>query len=270
MKIAIVSVLVLIISVFLVFNARAGVPLNNLEGVGGIAFNPLAYTAGTKIESKVYSKPQFGAWYVNLNDVKIDWTSIGVAESLFNKRLEVSYGHEIISPNGKNIHKNNIGSKLLLLEENFNDLKFVPAVSVGTVWKHSSNVGAGIDDSDFDIYAVATKLVTQTPKPILLSGGVLSTKGWVTGALGFDKDRDETLFANVDVLPLENLAIGFEFKQGAKFKDFKNSNYWDAHAAWFVNKNLSLVAAYVNSGDHESTSKVGLGDGIVLSAQYAF
>lgn len=26
-------------------SARAGLPLNNLQGVGGIAFNPLAYTA---------------------------------------------------------------------------------------------------------------------------------------------------------------------------------------------------------------------------------
>jgi len=55
----------------------AGVPLNNLEGVGGIAFNPLAYTAGTKTEEPNHhgkfsldevftSKPQIGTWYVNL------------------------------------------------------------------------------------------------------------------------------------------------------------------------------------------------------------
>lgn len=29
-----------------VSSAVAGVPLNNLQGTGGIAFNPLAYTAG--------------------------------------------------------------------------------------------------------------------------------------------------------------------------------------------------------------------------------
>lgn len=282
MKIITLFVLVSVLSAAYPLEARAGVPLNNLEGVGGIAFNPLAYTAGNKIESDektgadkgitykdVFSKPQFGVWYVNLNDVNIDWTTIGVAETFF-KRLEVSYGHETIAPAGNNIHKNNVGAKLLLLPENFNDLKFIPAVSVGSIWKHSNNVGPGVDDNDFDIYGVATKLITQTPRPVLLSGGVLSTKGWVTGALGFDKDRKETLFANVDILPLDNVAVGFEFKQGAKFKDFKNANYWDAHVAWFANKNLSLVAAYVNSGDSKSTSRVGLGDGVVLSAQYAF
>ena len=66
------------------------------------------------------------------------------------------------------------------------------------------------------------------------------------------------------------MAVGFEYKQGADFGAFKNANYYDAHVAWFANKNLTLVAAYVNTGDVKSTSKVGLGDGFVLSAQYAF
>jgi len=87
---------------------------------------------------------------------------------------------------------------------------------------------------------------------------------------GFDKDRDETFFGNIDILPLKNVAVGFEYKQGARFKDFKNDNYWDVHVAWFVNNNLSLVAAYVDAGNHKSVSKTGLGNGFTVSAQYAF
>ena len=66
----------------------AGVPLNNLQGTGGIAFNPLASTAGlpwdgdgggdstnavehSALNGKV-SRPQIGAWYVNLNDAGIN------------------------------------------------------------------------------------------------------------------------------------------------------------------------------------------------------
>ena len=56
----------------------AGVPLNNLEGIGGVAFNPLAYTAGTPIgepnqhrefslDDVFTSKPQIGTWYINKN-----------------------------------------------------------------------------------------------------------------------------------------------------------------------------------------------------------
>jgi hypothetical protein len=249
----------------------AGPPLNNLEGVGGIAFNPLAYTAGTATEpdQNIFSKPQAGIWYVSLSDVKVDWTAIGAAGTLF-KRLEVSYGYEAIAPNGRNIHKNNIGGKLLLLNENQSGLAFVPAVSLGAVYKKTSGAAEGVDSEDLDYYLVATKLLGSLPVPALVSAGVLSTKGLATGVFGFDDDRETTFFGNIDLIPVSQLAVGVEYKQGAHFDDFKNADYYNVHAAWFVNKSLTLVAAYVNAGDETSTSKVGLGDGVVLSAQYAF
>ena len=92
----------------------------------------------------------------------------------------------------------------------------------------------------------------------------------VTGVFGYNDDYDTTVFGNIDVLPLPSVALGLEYKQGASFDSFKNADYWDAHVAWFGNKNLTLVLAYVNAGDEKSTSKVGLGDGVVLSTQYAF
>ena len=80
-------------------SAYGGVPLNNLQGAGGIAFNPLAYTAGQPWEggesnslNNVVSKPQFGAWYVNLNDADINWGAFGAAFTVAN-RLEISAGY---------------------------------------------------------------------------------------------------------------------------------------------------------------------------------
>ncbi len=278
MKKAIVLIIVSFLVYFTSTTVFTGVPINNLEGVGGIAFNPLAYPAGNIFEKPkekqgklsfedILSKPQFGSWYVHLGDVDIDWTAVGISETFF-KRLELSYGYETIAiSGGDNIHKNNIGAKLLLIEEK----NFVPAVSIGTVWKNTAfDTSSGVDDSGNDYYLVATKMLKNLPKPVLLSGGVISTKGRTLGVLGFDKDRDEALFANIDVVLSEKVAAGFEYRQGAHFDDFKNADYWDAHLAWFVNKNLTLVGAYVNAGDHNSTSKVGLGDGVVLSMQYAF
>jgi hypothetical protein len=273
MKKLVVVTIIVLIGVFMSKDVYAGVPLNNLEGVGGVAFNPLAYPAGTSFDKNdfsladIFSKPQFGAWYVHLGQTHIDWTTFGVSETFF-KRLELSYGHETVALEAvDNIYKNNIGAKLLVIEEG----DVIPAVSVGAIWKHTTlDVPDGVDDSGTDYYVVATKLIKALPAPVLLSGGVLSTKGRTTGVLGFDEKRDETFFGNIDVIPLENVAVGFEYKQGAKFDDFKNANYWDAHIAWFVNKNLTLVGAYVNSGDHESTSTVGLGNGVVFSIQYAF
>jgi len=256
----------------------AGAPFINLEGVGGIAFNPLAYLADSDGEDShfkigntdIIGKPRFGAWYVSLDKVKVDWTTIGFADTFF-KRLEVSYGYEVIAQdNATTKRKKNLGAKFLLLPEDSFNTKFLPAISAGSIFKHTSNVGLGIDSSGADFYLVGTKLITQLPRPVLLSAGVLSTKGKVTGVFGFDKDRDQTLFGNIDIVFPWNFIAGFEYKQGARYKDFKNANYWDAHIAWTPNKNLSLILAYVNAGNYKSSTVTGLGNGIVLSAQYAF
>ena len=261
-------------------NAQAGVPLTNLEGVGGIAFNPVAYPAnpGSSLGDpnsdfgRLFGKPQVGAWYVNLGEVSTNWTSIGVAET-FAKRLEVSYAHETISVKGltDDIAKDDVGAKLLLIEENTGSNNWIPAVAAGIVGKHTSNVPfVNTDSSGYDVYLVATKLITSLPKPVMVSGGVVSTDSQTTGVFGYNNDRDITWFGNVDVLPVKDVAVGVEYKQGAEFDNFKNADYWDAHVAWFVNKNLTLVGAYVNAGNENSTSKVGLGEGVVLSVQYAF
>ncbi|MFA5554113.1 MAG: DUF3034 family protein [Phycisphaerae bacterium] len=260
------------------FSLYAGVPFNNLEGVGGAAFNPFAYTAGNDFEkddtqpqkkslADIFSKPQIGTWYVHLGDVGIDWTTIGVAGTLF-KRLEVSYGYESISvANAKNIYKNNFGLKYLIVKET----DVIPAISFGTVFKHTSfSTPPGVDKSGVDFYLVATKFIKALPVPVLLSGGFLSTKGQTLGVLGFNNDRDEVFFGNIDIMPFENIAVGFEYRQGAKYKTWKDADYWNTHLAWFVNKNLTLIAAYVNTGNHRSSSKVGLGGGVVVSLQYAF
>ena len=252
--------------------AHGGPPFTAIEGYGGAAFNPFAYPSGQNKKEGTdpfVSKPQFGVWYVNLGDVDVDWTSLGAALTL-GGRLETSYSHEIVAPDGKNLYKDNLGAKLLLVPENAGGRAYVPAVSAGVVGKSISDTGEGVDDSGYDYYGVATKLITQLPRPVLVSAGVLSTEGRVTGVFGFDGDRDLVAFGNIDILPLANVAVGFEYKQGAEFDAFRNADYWDAHIAWLANANLSLIAAYVNAGDHDSSSKVGLGDGAVVSVQYAF
>lgn len=277
-QLRILAVLAALAVIFSLKQARAGAPFNNLEGAGGIAFNPVAYLADSSGEDSHYKigetvvigKPRFGAWYVNLDDVNVDWTTVGVADTFF-KRLEVSYGYETINQaNADAKHKNNLGAKLLLLPENAFDTKSIPAVSAGTIFKHTSNAGAGVDAGGEDFYLVATKLVTQLPRPVLLSGGLLSTKGKATGVFGYDKDRKTTGFGNIDVILPANLIAGFEYKQGARYDDWKDANYWNAHLAWTANPNLTLILAYVNAGDHKKASTVGLGNGVVLSGQYAF
>lgn len=287
-------------SIFLVFAflvsvavpAQAGVPLNNLEGVGGIALNPVAYLAGNQFtknqsdastgseQKKTFSvsdlirKPQAGAWYVSLPGAAgVNWTSVGIADTVLN-RIEFSYGFETVRLRGGSYHyKNDVGAKLLVLPEGWNPnwkaAPFLPAISVGTIWKNTTDVGPGVRSNGVDAYVVATKLVTQLPLKVLLSGGGLLTQGHVTGLLGYDKKSVFTFFGNADVLLTDKIAVGYEFKQGAKFDSFKNASYQDAHIAYFPTKNISLVLAYVYAGQtHKPT--VGLGSGVVASVHYAF
>ena len=261
---------------------EAGVPLNGLQGNGGIAFNPLAYTAGAYAEEgeggfgKWVSKPQVGLWYVNLDDANIDWVAAGAAFSIA-KRLELSYGHGYVrAPDygDDNIGSHNLGAKFKFLDENFRDQSWVPALAVGGVWKYtdSKTVDAfGLDDNGFDFYLVATKLVTQTPVPVLLSAGVLYSDEVVNGVVGHN-DYDTVFFGNIDIIPISQLAVGIEYKQDVDAGDgIQNSDYWNFHAAWFVNDSLTLVAAYADTGSEDKGfSDLGVGGGLVLSAQYAF
>lgn len=262
----------------------AGPPFNNLEGVGGVAYNPLAYLADSGEEfikvadMDILSKPRFGAWYVSLPDAKIDWTSIGVATTLL-KRLELSYGYQTINwEDHPTFHKNNLGTKLLVLKENAFNTKFVPAFSIGTIYKTTSNASlreaglATLRSTGQDWYAVATKTITQLPLPVILSGGVLSTQEHVTGVLGFSNKRKLTGFFNIDLVLPKGFVLGYEFKQGARFPNAQNTNYWNTHLAWIPNKNLTVIAAYTGTGSYNKAgnTRTGLGNGFVLSAQYAF
>ncbi len=268
--------------------AWAGVPLNNLQGTGGIAFNPLAYTAGRPWGEGeqnglkgFFSKPQVGGWYVSLPDAGINWLAVGTAFTLFD-RLELSAGYGAVDAHrygDKSISTYNVGAKFRLLDENAFGTSWVPALAIGGVYKYtdSKTVDAlGLDHDGFDGYLVATKLIKETPIPILLSVGGLVSDEVVNGVVGHN-DAGAAVFANIDFIPVEQVAFGFEYKQGVDVGNgITNHDYFDAHVAWFVTDALTLVGAYVYTGDKDkfyrdgSTRDLGVGSGFVFSVHYQF
>lgn len=270
------------------FTTFAGVPLNNLQGTGGIAFNPLAYTAGrtweeggTNTLDKIVSKPQVGSWYANLTDTDIHWFALGTAVTVL-ERVEISGGYGGINAHkygDRSINTYNVGAKFRFLDENAFDTAWVPALAVGGVYKYtdSKTVDAlGLDHDGFDGYIVASKLVKETPIPVLLSVGGLLSDEVVNGVVGHN-DYGAAVFGNIDIIPVKEVAIGFEYKQGVDVGDgITNHDYYDAHVAWFVTDALTLVGAYAYTGDKDkfyrkgSTKDLGVGGGFVLSVQYQF
>ncbi len=254
-----------------------GVPLNSLDGAGGIAFNPLAYPSGLKLEGSDWlNKPQVGAWYVKLPESHIEWSSYSLSLSVVD-RVEFSYALNLVNASdyGDNsIQANTIGVKIRLLDENAFDTAWVPAVAIGAKYRQTDSRTVdlfGLDDSGASYYIVASKLVTQLPLPVLVSGGLQRSDEVVYGVVGHNH-YGTSVFANLDVLPSENVAVGVEYRQGVDVGDgIENSDYWNGHVAWFVTKQLTLVGAYVNTGNKDKGfGDLGVGDGFVLSVQYQF
>lgn len=261
--------------------AMAGPPLTNVEGVGGVALNPLAYVANPigkdetgMFGSSVVSKPNIGAWHISLPDSDINWEAAGINISFFN-RIEIGYSHESVdidARGGDEIDKDNVSAKVNLLPENSFDMPFLPAISVGVIHK-STDADALDDQHDEDYYVVATKTLTNLPIPVILNAGVLSTKGYVRGVLGFGDDRDEAFFCNIETIPIANVIFGWEYAQGTDVdNDFSTHSMWDAHIAWMIN-DFTLVASYCDTGNenlYSNPTASAFGDGWVISAQYAF
>jgi len=275
------SLSLIITATLLTVNSFAGVPLNDLQGSGGLGYNPLAYTAGRYVASETnsltdwVSLPQGGLWAVEFSDENIQWLAASAAFSIA-KRLELSYGYGLIGniDGDKDINTQNLGAKLKFIDENAWDTSWVPAIAVGGKWKHTSTEllkGLGVRDQGFDAYLVATKFISQTPLPVLVSAGVLLSDEVVTGILGHN-DYGVAGFGSISVLPVDFLAVGVEYKGGVDAGNgIQNSDYWNAHVAWFATKSLTFVAAYAYTGTFEGgLDDLGVGQAVVFSVQYGF
>lgn len=269
--------------------ALAGPPMTNVEGVGGCALNPLAYVANPigKDEtglfgSSVVSKPNVGAWHISLSESDINWEAAGFNLSFFN-RLEIGYSHEWVDVDvlDESVDKNNFSAKVNLLPEGSFGMPYLPAVSVGVIHKDTNFNDLVVanhldDDSGEDYYVVATKTLNILPLPVILSAGVLSTKGYVRGVLGFGEDRDEAFFCNIEAVLLENIIVGWEYAQGTDVDsepvDYSTHSMWEAHVCWMLS-DFSLILSYADTGNenlYSNPTASAFGKGWVISAQYAF
>lgn len=84
------------------------------------------------------SKPQVGAWYVNLDVAASDWRAASAAFSIA-KRLELSYGYGFIDAQNvdSSINTHNLGANFKFLDETFGDTAWVPALAVGGIYKYT-------------------------------------------------------------------------------------------------------------------------------------
>ena len=152
---------------------------------------------------------------------------------------------------------------------------WVPQVSVGAQYKDNNQdaivraVGAK-DDSGVDWYVAATKLLLD--KSLVLNGTVRLTKANQTGLLGFGSAKDggykPQFEGSAGYLLSKRFVVGAEYRTKPSNLAFAKEDDWmDLFAAYAVNKNLSVTAAYVDLGDIATFKKQR---GLYLSLQAGF
>jgi len=174
------------------------------EGPTGVFVTPLASTAASPANGAGH--PVIAYHLLAGGPVIGTWSTVSITEG-FAKRFEVGYTREDhaagntagLSPlwtDGLNIFH----GKVNLVPENAGKTKWVPALSVGGIARtNDSNVYDGSNGqtkTNADIYAVATKVITQFDKkvPVLVNVGVRGTNASLWGLGGNAPDFSARAF----------------------------------------------------------------------------
>lgn len=194
---------------------------------------------------------------VGVDDFTLNSAGAGVS---LNNRWELSYARQQFKLDtiGGQLRQDIVGIKYRLAGELL--YTAMPQISVGAQYKRHldfdlpSAVGARSRDG-IDLYLAASKvwLDAFAGRNLLLNATIRATKANQTGLLGFgstDSNNYSLMFESSAALLLTHqLAIGVEFKQKPNRLAFADEQHWrDVFVAWFVNRNLSVTAAYTDLG----------------------
>ncbi|MBS1795147.1 MAG: DUF3034 family protein [Acidobacteria bacterium] len=167
----------------------------NWEGQTGAFVTPFAYTSAS--EKNKFGKPQIAFHYLNAGSVVGNHFQFSITVGAA-KRVEFGYTRNVAAEGSNTTFSplfsedfNIFHGKAVLVEENANKTKWVPAIAVGFVARTNvKRVGAIISPltkstTNGEVYVVATKTITQIKGlPIVLSGGVKTTNASILGVAG--------------------------------------------------------------------------------------
>jgi Protein of unknown function (DUF3034) len=259
--------------------ATGGVSAVEGEGGGGLAPWALITGYGTRDGVGV----TLHHTYVGLPDYQL--IAPGIAVGLFD-RLELSYAWQAFDTEatgaalklgqGFTFHQNIFGAKLKLVGDAVYDQdSWLPQIAVGLQHKENDRgaVIAAVGGSNSvgtDYYLAATKLFLA--QSLLTNVTLRATKANQFGILGFGGDRHDDYSAQIEAsaayLLSRKLAFGGEIRtKPNNLGVAKEEAAFDVFAAYFLNKNLSLTAAYVNLGnivlhDHQDGAYLSLQAGL--------
>jgi hypothetical protein len=245
--------------------------VSNIEGAGGGGLATWATITGYETKEGIGGNVHYTS--VGLDD--FDFRTYGAAVGLFD-RVEVSYARQAFDtgltgplltlPKDFTFKQDVYGLKVRLMGDAVYDQdRWLPQVSAGVQYKKSRNgalvkaIGAA-DDAGTDYYLAATKLFLN--QSLLVNGTVRFTEANQTGLLGFGGNTAAGVFGpakddgystefegSLAYLVNRRLALGAEYRTKPDNLVFAEDGAFDVFAAFAVNRNLSVTAAYVDLGD---------------------
>lgn len=234
---------------------------SQIEGSAGGGLVPWAVLTGYATREEI-GVTAF-ATHVEVEDFGLD--SLGVAINLHNRvelsaarqRLDLGPVADELGMPGLNLSQNIIGIKVRIA----GDVIYTPwpQLALGVQHKTALDEAAVFalgthDDRGTDVYLSATKLFlgAAAGRNLLLNGTLRSTSANQLGLLGFGGDRgNRELVAELSaaVLFTPEFAAGIEYRQKPDNLGIAGEDdFHDLFIAWFPNKHVSTVLAWVDLG----------------------
>ncbi|TAL34148.1 DUF3034 family protein [Phenylobacterium sp.] len=189
----------------------------------------------------------------------------GAAVGLYD-RVELSYTRQAFDTRGTGaklglgkgftFRQEVVGAKLRVLGDAiYNQDTWVPQVAVGVQYKNADKAAVigllgGQDDDGVDVYVAATKVLLA--ESLVLNGTLRATKANQTGLLGFGgpgaDDYTVQFEGSAGMLLSKRLLVGAEYRSKPNKLGLQEDDWFDVFAAYAVNKNFSVTAAYADLG----------------------
>ena len=282
LQISIPAVLVAFASLALSGAALAGDRLvatggaTQIEGAAGGGLVPWAVIAGYGTRDQI----GITAFHSNIAIDDFNLKSTGIAVG-FSDRIELSLAHQLFNLGstmpGQSIRQDVVGAKIKIAGDAIYDQdSWMPQIAVGLQHKRNRDIAIPIalgarHATGTDYYMSATKLAFAglAGSNVLMNATLRATKANQLGLLGFGGDRRDRYQVEFEtsaaIFLTDNFAIGAEYRfKPDNLRVFREDNYFDFFAAWFVNKHVSLTAAYARLGQVADKAKQ---NGVYLSLQ---
>jgi len=237
--------------------------VSQVEGAGGGGLASWALITGYGTRDGIGANVHYTA--VPLPDYTLQ--TAGVAVGLFD-RLELSYawqgfdtenvGAALGLGHGYTFHQNIFGAKLKLIGDAVYDQdSWLPQIAVGLQHKENDRGAViaaigGKASAGTDFYLTATKLFLA--ESLLVDATLRETKANQFGILGFGGDKHNDYSTQFEgsgaYLFSRRFAMGAELRtKPSNLSIVHEGAAWDLFAAYFLNKNLSITAAYADLGN---------------------